>query len=113
MTVNNWDERINTRFYGLEDNHPKNNTQKTSYLSGRVSGIQINTRAVMQKTVKLRLTKAEETLFWQWYNDIGGDVGAFTCDALGTGYWLFSEMPEPVETTQTHVVLSMTIEEVY
>lgn len=113
MTVTSWSANVNSNFFGFNDK-PKDNTKKTSYLSGRITAYQANTRNVMTFSCSLQLSKEELSTFWTWFNDeLGGTAGVFTCPSLGNRHYRFVEIPEPQNTNQQFRVLSMTIEEDY
>lgn len=113
MTIVDWSNKVNTRFFGFSDK-PKDNTTVTQYVSGRVVGWQNNTRNVMTMQCSLKLTKKELAAFWDWYNDeLGALAGVFTCGALGDKHYRFTDIPDPQDTEQTSRVLSLSIEEVY
>lgn len=113
MTITAWPESVNSKFFAFNDK-PKENSQITEYLSGRVTGYNHNTRAVMSFSCSLQLTHTELADFWNWYNDeLGALAGVFTCPALGVRHYRFAEIPDPQDTNQQFRVLSMQIEEVY
>ena len=113
MRITEWSKKVNSRFFAFNDK-PKDNTRATEYMSGRITTYAANTRYVMQFSCSLHLTKQELADFWQWFNDdLCGCAGAFTCGALGKGYYRFAEVPEPQDTNQQFRVLSMNIEEIY
>ena len=112
MTVVAWPSTINTKFFSGND-QPKGNTETTSFLSGRQVSWRINTKDLMTYKLKLKLSKSELALFWAWFNDqLGQNANAFTCPAIGNGYYRFVSIPSPDDTNQTSRVLSMEIEEV-
>lgn len=113
MNVYTWPSNINTKFFSGND-QPKENTETTSFLSGRQVSWQVNTKKIMTYKLKLKLTKTELADFWTWYNDVlGQNANAFSCAALGTGAYRFTSIPSPEDTDQKTRVLSMEIEEVY
>lgn len=113
MTITEWSENVNSKFFGFNE-RPKENSKTTEYLSGRVTSYNVNTRSVMSFSCSLQLDKTELAIFWTWYNDsLGGLAGCFQCSALGNGVYRFSDIPEPQDTNQQFRVLSMNIEEVY
>lgn len=113
MNVYTWPSAVNTKFFSGND-QPKENTETTSFLSGRKVSWQINTKKIMIYRVKLALTKTELSTFWTWYNDtLGQNANAFTCSALGSATYRFVSVPSPEDTDQTERVLSMEIEEVF
>jgi len=113
MNVYTWPVNVNSDFFNGND-QPKENTETTSFLSGRQVSWQINTKKLMTYKLKLKLTKTELADFWTWYNDVlGQNANAFECPALGTGTYRFTSVPSPEDTDQKIRVLSMEIEEVY
>lgn len=114
MTVTSWPVTVNTNFYNSKA-QPLNNVTQTSFLSGRTIGWQNNTRNVMSITCSLSIKVGTESqAFWDWYNDdLGGTAGIFTCAALGNGYYRFSEIPSPENTSRDFRVLNLAIEEAY
>lgn len=113
MEIIDWDENINTKFYSFSKK-PVENTKMTEFMSGRRIGSQINTKKLMFFTCKLRLTKAEEDLFWTWFNDeLGQTVNCFTCPALSSNYLQFVSIPEPDGTDQKWTTLNLEIQEVF
>ena len=112
MTTVSWPENIPTKFFSGNDK-PKENTQTTSFLSGRQVSWRTNTKNLMTYKVRLELTHAELALFWTWFNDtLGQNANAFTCSALGDSVYKFISVPEPQDTDQRTRVLAMEIEEV-
>lgn len=114
MTVVNWDsEHVNTKFFSF-NKKPKDNTKKFSSVNGRVIGYRTNTKDLMEISCRLRLnSKTEENNFWNWFtNVLGGCSGYFSCSALGSAIYCFSEVPEPEDTELTGRTLSLAIEEV-
>lgn len=58
-------------------------------------------------------TSDELPTFWDWFNDIlGQTAGAFSCGALGDGYYRFIQIPDPEDTDTLNRVLSLELEEV-
>lgn len=113
MNVDTWPSTVNSKFFNGNDK-PVENTETTTFLSGRKVSWQINTKKIMTYKVKLEVTKTELADFWTWYNDIlGQNANAFTCPALGTATYRFVSVPEPEDTNQQKRVLSMEIEEVF
>ena len=113
MNVYTWPSTVNSKFFSGND-QPKENTETTSFLSGRQVSYQINTKKLMIYKVKLEVTKTELALFWTWYNDVlGQNANAFTCSALGSATYRFVSVPTPEDTNQQKRVLSMEIEEVF
>lgn len=113
MLVCTWPEGVNKKFYNSIPK-PKENTETTTFLSGRQVSRQINTKKLMTYKLKIEFKKTELETFWTWYNDeLGQNANAFTCDALGQNYYRFVSVPEPETTSQAKTVLSMEIEEVF
>ena len=113
MEIYSWPSTINSNFFSGNDK-PKENTETTSFISGRQVSFQINTKKIMTYNVKLDLSKTELSLFWTWFNDVlGQKANAFTCPDLGNGIYRFVSIPNPEDTNQQHRVLSMEIEEVF
>lgn len=114
MILTNWKSSVNTKFYSLSSK-PKENTQNTEYLSGRVVAWKRNTKDILQISCKLMLKVDTELKdFWDWFNnDLGQTAGAFTCSALGNKYYRFVSVPQPDDTDTVYRVLSLEIEEVY
>lgn len=113
MNVYQWPSSIPSKFFSGND-QPKENTETTSFLSGRQVSWQINTKKLMVYKVKLELTKAQLADFWTWYNDVlGQNANAFECSALGSATYRFVSVPAPEDTDQQTRVLSMEIEEIF
>lgn len=113
MNVVSWPSDVNQKFFAFKYK-PVSNTKSTSFISGRKIAFQINTKNIMEFSCSLRLTKAELTSFYNWYNNVlGQDSGAFTCEALGENYYRFKDIPDPQDTDQKTKVLSLSIEEVF
>lgn len=113
MILINWPSGVNKNFFGMTS-HPLSNTETTSYISGRVVSWQRNTKKLMSYSLKLLLdVNTEIPLFWSWFNDsLGQTAGAFTCDAIGTSAYRFTEVPSLEDTDQNKTILNLTIEEV-
>lgn len=113
MILSEWPSTVNTKFFAFSSK-PKANTEEVEYISGRVVSWRKNTRATKEIECKLMLKiDSELSNFWAWFNDIlGQTAGAFTCDALGEGYYRFREVPSPDDTDQANRVLNLSIEEV-
>lgn len=114
MTVVEWDStHVNSKFFSF-NKKPKDNTKKFSSVNGRVIGYRINTKDLIKISCSLRLnSKTEENHFWNWFtNTLGGCAGYFSCAALGSGIYCFSEVPQPEDTDQAGRTLSLAIEEV-
>lgn len=113
MTITQWSNKVNKRFYGFNEK-PKDRAKITEYISGRTTAYNTNTRSVMSFTCSLKLTKKELAFFWEWFNDeLGGTAGIFDCSALGNKHYRFTDIPDPQNTEQSRRILSMSIEEVY
>ena len=112
MTITNWSSEVNTKFYSYSKK-PQDNTVVSSFISGRVTGFKRNTRQIMTFSCKLRVTKAEEDIFWIWVDQMGACLGAWQCSDLGAGYFRFVSVPSPDDTDQKYTVLNMEIEQVY
>lgn len=111
MTIVNWPTNVNQKFYAF-NKKAKENVELTENLSGRTVGHKINTKNQMIFSCSLKVSKAEEDIFWNWFNDtLGQTAGYFYCAALGTKLYKFISVPEPQDTNQTHRELSMEIEE--
>lgn len=113
MILSNWPNGVNSKFYSYSDK-PKSNTETIEYKSGRVVTWQKNTKKTKEIKCKLCLKIADELpLFWAWFNDtLGQTAGAFTCSALGSSYYRFTNTPEPEDTDTTTRVLNIELEEV-
>lgn len=112
MTISTWPEDINNSFFSFQK-QPKENTVVSDFSSGRVSGYKKNSRQQFIYTLSVRFSKEEEALFWEWFEEIGTILGAFSCSALGTGYFRFVSIPSPQDTDQTHTTLELEIEDLY
>ena len=113
MNVYQWPSEIPSKFFSGND-QPKENTETTSFLSGRQVSWQINTKKLMIHKIKLELSKTKLAAFWTWYNDVlGQNANAFTCSALGNSTYRFVSVPTPEDTDQQTRVLSMEIEEIF
>lgn len=112
--IREWSSDVNQKFYSFGYDY-KENVTVTEFLSGRVIGERNNERDIKQISCKLKLNKktGEDVAFWSWYNTMGQTAGKFTCSALGTSTYRFTEKPENAESTQTRVELQLKIEEVY
>lgn len=112
MTVVDWPENVNTRFYA-GTKQPKDNAETTEYASGRVAVHLANTRFNFVYKLTLLLTKTELETFWQWYTGtLGGLSGAFRCNVIGTGFYRLTETPTEGQG-QRFKTLNLSIEEVY
>lgn len=106
-----WNTAVNQNFYAYSKK-PNDNAVVSSFLSGRVTGFKRNSHQNFTFTCKLKLTKEEEAGFWEWFEAIGTTVGAFSCEALGNGYFRFVSIPSPDGTDQKWTILNMEIEQV-
>lgn len=97
MTIVQWPDGVNNRFYAKKDT-PDDNAITTEYASGRKAVVLRNTRWPVKFTASLSLDtrNAEYDNFWTWYKDVlGGLAGVFKCDVLGEGRtWRFAKTPE-------------------
>lgn len=112
MTISNWPETVNTRFFGYQKK-PKENAIVSEFVSGRVSGYKKNSFLQFIHSCSLLLTKEETAEFWEWFEEMGTTTGAFTCTALGSGYFRFVSIPSPQDTDQMYTTLDMEIEDIY
>ena len=113
MTVSVLDSGVcNQKFYNGKNGYKETVTTQT-FLSGRSVSFMNNEKALKTKEVYLNLTLAEVDSFWAWYNnDLGGLTGYFTCEALGSSTWRFTETPDEGEGLKTRE-MKFQIEEVY
>lgn len=113
MILTNWPEAVNSNFFSLSYK-PKENTEETSYISGRVVAWQKNSKKTMVFSGKLLLdVNSELPYFWSWFNDtLGQTAGAFTCAAIGTAAYRFTSVPEPEDTDNFKRVINLEFEEV-
>lgn len=114
MNVVKWPEQVNKKFYALSK-VPEDNFISTEFASGRKTVILKNTRFVnhIKCSVTVGKKNGEYEQFWNWFTvSLGGCAGAFTCSALGNGYYRFSSTPKTTET-QTTARLDFEIEELY
>lgn len=113
MTVNNYPYSLNTKFFSFLKK-PKGNTSTITFISGREVSTKNNTKNIMTYSFRVEYTPTELNNFWTWYNDVlGQNANAFTCSAIGTGVYKFTDIPEPEETNNANTILSCNIEEVY
>lgn len=112
MTITTWPETVNTRFFAY-NKQLKENVVVSEFVSGRVSGYKKNSRPQFTYNCSLMMTKEEEADFWAWFEAMGTTLGAFSCSALGVGYFRFVSVPTPQDTDQTHTTLEMEIEDLY
>lgn len=112
MTVVDWPEGVNTRFFsGTKD--AKDNAEVTEYASGRTVAHLSNTRFNFKYNLSLMVNKAELSAFWDWFTlTLGGLSGAFRCEAIGGQLYRFSESPSEGQG-QRFKTLTLVIEEVY
>ena len=111
MTIYKWPSYINNNFYAYSHKRADNVTV-TEFLSGRKAAFKNNTRNIDTLECSILLTKNEDKLFWEWFDDIGGLAGVFECSALGNSVYRFTETPSP-SASQEYVTLSLSLEEVY
>lgn len=112
MIIAEWPSNVNTKFFDLTDGE-KDNAIVNEYIGGRVNGYNKNSRPIQTKNISIRLTKAEQNIFWYWFNSIGGILGAWTCAALGTSVYRFVSVPSAQDTDLKVNVFKLEIEEVY
>lgn len=113
MIKTQWPTAINQKFYGFNE-IAKENVVLSTTLSGRTVGHKANSKSIMQYEFSVKFTKTELSLFWKWFNDVlGQTVGSFTCDALGEGYFRFTEIPSPQDTKQTSRELTCKVEQYF
>ena len=114
MTITAWPQGVNTDFFEAKAK-PSDNVVTTAFLSGRTIGWQKNTRNIMTLSCSIKLRVGTElAAFWNWYNnDLGGTAGLFTCAALGQGYYRFTDIPDPSDSTRDWRHLNLNIEEAY
>lgn len=112
MILSSWPSNLPEKFYGLKNGF-KDNAVVNEYMSGRVNGFVKNSRAIMTKTLYIRLTKSEQTIFWNWFNSIGGVLASWSCSAIGTAYYRFVSVPTQEDTDQKTNVFKLELEEVY
>jgi len=83
-----WDEAALplNKLYGVQTGY-EDNAITTAFDSGRTVSVQRNSRNRRRYSVSYAATKAQETAFFNWYeNTLGGNAGTFTCTSLrGTG----------------------------
>lgn len=113
MIISEWPEGVNDNFFSL-NSKPTENTENSSFLSGRVVAWQRNTKKTFTHSCKIMLdVDSEIPLFWAWFNDtLGQTAGAFYCSALGENLYRFSSVPTPDDTDRNKTVLNLEIEEV-
>lgn len=114
MTYAAWCDSVNTRFFKVSNSYDDNSVS-TGYASGRKAVFLKNTR--FQKTTKcslsLSMKNGEYSAFWTWYTDVlGGTAGAFTCPALGSGFFRFKSAPSESAGLLRRTI-EMEIEEAY
>lgn len=109
-----WSNKVNQKFYGVEESLQDNSTS-SEYTSGRKAVFLKNSRFVKEYTCKLSLNvkSGEYKEFLNWFTDtLGGLSNAFTCSALGSGYYRFKSTPT-FSVGQLFKEASLEIEEVY
>lgn len=113
MIIKSWPQGVNDRFYAFNKT-PKDNTQVTEYLSGRVAGRLINSRHLFKISASLRLRVADELpAFWEWYTEeLGALSCGFTCPHL-EGKYRFTATPQENDTGRVYRNISVELEEVY
>ena len=110
-----WPSNINMKFYAGKKT-PKENVELTENLSGRVIGHRINTKSLMKISCSIRLSKNEQLIFWDWFNNtICQTSGSFYCSGLGSEEQLyrFTSIPDVQDTEQKYNELSLELEEVF
>lgn len=112
MILIQWPSRVNSKFYEFTKK-PVDNVTKIEFLSGRSVGFQTNTRKAFAINCALRVDKGELASFWDFYSNLGGTAGAFTCAALGDKYYRFAEIPSVENISSDYRKLSLNIEDVY
>lgn len=71
-----------TKLYGVQTDYV-DNAIMTEYDSGRVIAMQKNSRNKRKYSVSYAATKAQKTIFFNWYeNTLGGNAGTFTAPSL-------------------------------
>lgn len=112
----NWPSNVNTKFYAGKRS-AKENVELSKNLSGRVTGHKINSKDVMQFSVSLTLTKAEQRIFWNWYNNnLCQTAGYFYCAALDNNseqLYRFTSKPDVQDTDQRKNEFQLEIEEAF
>ena len=113
MSVN-WSPNVNKKFFGY-NGQPIDNYVVNENLSGRIVGYKRNSSDLFKFSCSIKLSMPEElSAFWVWFTStLGGLTGTFTCDALGTKTYRFSDIPSPQNTDRTYRILTLEIEEVY
>lgn len=113
MILTNWPSAVNSNFFGMSSK-PLENTENTSYISGRVVAWQRNTKKKFNYSCKLMLdVDTEVSAFWNWFNDtLGQTAGAFTCAALGNSFYRFNSIPDLEDTDRNKTILTLDIVEV-
>lgn len=70
------------KLYGVQTGY-ENNAITTQYDSGRTVSIQRNSANKRRYSVSYAATRAQETAFFDWYeNTLGGNAGTFTAPSL-------------------------------
>ncbi|MCQ2486122.1 MAG: hypothetical protein MJ168_12415 [Clostridia bacterium] len=71
-----------SKLYGVQTGYEDNAIQ-TEYDSGRVVQYQRNTKNRRRYSVSYAASKAQEVIFFDWYeNTLGGNAGTFTAPSL-------------------------------
>ncbi len=71
-----------SRLYGVQTGYV-DNAIKTEFDSGRVISVQRNSKNKRRYSVSYCATRAQETIFFNWYeNTLGGNAGTFTAPSL-------------------------------
>lgn len=114
MEIVTWPtDRFNSKFFAFNE-EAVDNTVTSSNMSGRKVSTRINSKAQMAYTFNVKFNKSELAEFWKWYNDeLGQFSNWFTCEALGSGYYVFTAKPEPQDTDLKHRVLTLNVVEVF
>ena len=70
------------KLYGVQIGYV-DNAIKTEFDSGRVISVQRNSKNKRRYSVSYCATRAQETIFFNWYeNTLGGNAGTFTAPSL-------------------------------
>lgn len=70
------------KLYGVQTGYV-DNAIKTEFDSGRVISCQRNSKNKRRYSVSYCATRAQETIFFNWYeNTLGGNAGTFTAPSL-------------------------------
>jgi|SRR5574344_646215 hypothetical protein len=89
------------KLYGVQTGYV-DNAIKTEYDSGRVIAMQRNSKNKRKYAVSYAATKAQKTIFFNWYeNTLGGNAGTFTAPSLrgdgSTQEYMLAETPTAPE----------------